>query len=191
MPKRSADYMQERRVAFCEAALACFRRKGVVGTSLTDICDETGLSMGALYKHFASRDDLLRAVLELRNARRNQALQGEHWLELKSAILAFREEMSGDPFWGEFLGISDWNPDLYALRVQGGRAILAQVEQLLSRYAKAGEIAPELNLRQTAHLVSVIIDGSMVATRSDAELHVSLDDLGLYLDLAVGSRKKP
>lgn len=191
MPKRSADYMQTRRVAFCEAALACFRRKGVAATSLTDICEETGLSMGALYKHFASRDELLRAVLELRIARRNEALKGDHWPDLKAAILAFREQMNGDPFWGEFFGITDWNKDLHALRAQGGRVILAQVEELLGVYARAGEIAPQLSLRQTAHLVSVIIDGTLVAVRSDANLHVSLEDLGLYLDLAVGSRLKP
>ncbi len=189
MPKRSADYMLERRVLFCEAAMACFRRKGVVGTSLTDICEETGLSMGALYKHFSSRDDLLLAVLEMRLSRRNEALRGEHWPELKAAILAFREDMNSDPFWREFQGVVDWNEGLRDLRITEGRVILVQVEQFLRLYAEAGEIAPPLDLRQTAHLVSVIIDGSMVALRSDAELHVSLEDLSAYLDLAVGAQR--
>lgn len=187
MPKRSADYMLGRRVAFCEAALACFRRKGVVATSLTDICEETGLSMGALYKHFSSRDELLVAVLQYRLTSRNEALKGDNWDDLKAAILAFREEMSGDPFWREFQGVADWNAGLHDLRVAEGQAILVQVEQFLRRYAEAGEIAPTLDLRRTAHLVSVIIDGSMVALRSDAALRVGLEDLAAYLDLAVGA----
>jgi len=44
MPKRSPEYMQQQRLRFCEAAMACFRRKGVVATSLNDICEEAGLS---------------------------------------------------------------------------------------------------------------------------------------------------
>lgn len=188
MPKRSADYMQERRAHFCEAAMACFRRKGVVGTSLTDICEETGLSMGALYKHFSSRDDLLLAVLDMRLSRRNDVLKGDRWRDLKAAILAFREDMNSDPFWREFQGVADWNKDLQDLRIREGRAVLLQVQDLLQRYVEAGEIVPPLDLRRTSHLISVIIDGSMVAMRADADLHVSLDDLALYLDLAVGAR---
>ena len=186
MPKRSPDYMKDRRILFCEAAMACFRRKGVVGTSLTDICDETGLSMGALYKHFSSRDDLLAAVLTLRSERRNALLNGEHWTDLRAAMLTFRETANADPFWREFQGVTDWNANLRDLRVAEGKVVLEQVERQLARYKAAGEIDPPLDLRRTTQLISTIIDGSLMDVRAETDLHVSLEDLSDYLDLAVG-----
>jgi len=44
------------------AALALFAEKGVDGTSTRDIAKAVGVTEGALYRHFASKDDLARAL---------------------------------------------------------------------------------------------------------------------------------
>lgn len=188
MPKRSPEYMEGQRTRFCEAAIACFRRKGVVASNLTDICEESGLSMGALYKHFSSRDDLLEAVLEQRLAWRNELLRGSNWSELRMALLDYREDADDNPFWREFNGVVDWNDKLREIRVREGRVILAQIEQLLERYAAAGEIGPPFDIKHTAQLLSIIIDGSMVGVRSAPKLSVSIAELSAYLDFAVGAK---
>lgn len=188
MPKRSPEYMEGQRLRFCEAAIACFRRKGVVASNLTDICEESGLSMGALYKHFSSRDDLLEAVLEQRFAWRANLLHGNTWRELHAALLDYRKDADSNPFWREFHGVVDWNQRLRDIRIREARVILAQIVHLLTRYAAAGEIDPPFGLKQTAQLVSIIVDGSMLEVRSDPKLRVSLSDLGAYLDFAVGCK---
>ncbi|MDR4308873.1 TetR family transcriptional regulator [Chelatococcus sambhunathii] len=44
------------------AALRLFAAKGVAGTSMRDIAHEVGVTEGAIYRHFASKDDLARAL---------------------------------------------------------------------------------------------------------------------------------
>ena len=44
------------------AALALFAEKGVDGTSTRDIAKAVGVTEGALYRHFASKDELARAL---------------------------------------------------------------------------------------------------------------------------------
>jgi AcrR family transcriptional regulator len=178
--------MEEQRQKFCEAAMACFRRKGVVATNLTDICEETGLSMGALYKFFGSREDLLEGVLRQLLARRNELLQGRSWVELRAALLRYKEERAANPFWAEFQGVVDWNERLLAVRVAQGREVLGLLQRHVEAYAAAGEISPPLNARRTAQLLSIVIDGSLVDARAAKDLKVSAQDLGAYLDLAVG-----
>lgn len=191
MPRRSPEYMESQRLRFCEAAMACFSRNGVAATNLTDICDETGLSMGALYKHFASRDDLLEAILRLRLDYRNTLLRGETWAELRAALLRYRRDLDELPFWREFQGMADWNKRLTHIRVEQAGLVLAQIEEQLARYAASGEITPAFDLPRTTQLISIIFDGSLTGVRSSGDLHIVLEDLADYLDLAVGATSTP
>lgn len=191
MPRRSQEYMDGQRLRFCEAAMSCFRRKGVAATNLTDICQETGLSMGALYKFFDSREALLEGVLQLRLARRNEVLRGKTWAKLRAALLGYAEELDQNPFWREFQGIVDWSEKLTALRVREGSTILVQIQDQLEQFVAAGEIAPHFDLRRTAQLISVIFDGSLTGVRAandsrSNDLRISRADLGAYFDFAVG-----
>lgn len=189
MPRRSPEYMQNQRLRFCEAAMACFSRKGVTASNLTDICDEAGLSMGALYKHFSSREDLLEAVLQLQLTRRNELLVGKSWTDLRGGIVRYRQQLEQSPFWRELEGVVDWNQRLKSVRIREGRVILEQLRWQLEAYAEAGEIAPPFDLTRTAQLVSVVFSGSLANVRASGDLAVSLDDFTAYLDLAVGYRQ--
>ena len=186
MPRRSQEYMDGQRLHFCEAAVACFRRKGVAATNLTDICEEAGLSMGALYKFFDSRESLLEAVLQMRLNQRNEALHGKTWAKLRAALLRYADDLSQDPFWREIQGVVDWNERLHALRVKEGRLILQQVKEQIEQYTAAGEIAPHFDARRTAQLISVVFDGATSGIRTGSDLHVARKDLAAYFDFAVG-----
>jgi AcrR family transcriptional regulator len=48
-----------RRRRILESALRCFAEKGVEATTIDDIRDSTGLSVGSIYHHFAGKDDIL------------------------------------------------------------------------------------------------------------------------------------
>jgi AcrR family transcriptional regulator len=61
MPPRP-DVSEERRGQIIEAALACFTRKGYVNTTMDDIVAESGLSKGAIYWYFKSKDDVFQAA---------------------------------------------------------------------------------------------------------------------------------
>jgi AcrR family transcriptional regulator len=52
-----------------DAAARVFARKGYAGTKIQDIVREAGLSTGAVYGRFGSKDDLLREAVVRRTAR--------------------------------------------------------------------------------------------------------------------------
>lgn len=187
MPRRSREYMDGQRRRFCEAAIRCFKVRGVVATNLTMICEETGLSMGAFYKLYDSRDELLEAVYLIRFVDRNERLNGATWADLRKAMLAYREKLVHEPFWREMDGMADWDPRLLEVRLSQATVILNQIVQQLERYQTAGEIQPALDLERTAQLVSLIFDGSTSVVRQSSQLHVSSRDLSRFLDLAVGA----
>jgi AcrR family transcriptional regulator len=53
---------EERRRQILEAALACFRRRGFHATTIAEICAEAQVSAGALYRYFASKEDIIDAI---------------------------------------------------------------------------------------------------------------------------------
>lgn len=65
MPKVSDEHVQSRRLQILQAALSCFGKHGVQGTSMQDIFAESGLSAGAVYSYFDSKRAIIKATVEL------------------------------------------------------------------------------------------------------------------------------
>lgn len=59
MPKVSPAHVASRRRQILEAAWACFARKGFHGTTMPEICREAGLSTGAVYSYFPSKEEII------------------------------------------------------------------------------------------------------------------------------------
>jgi AcrR family transcriptional regulator len=64
MPKVTAEYRTGRREQILAAARLCFMRQGFHATSMQDLFKEVGLSSGAVYGYFASKDALIIAIAE-------------------------------------------------------------------------------------------------------------------------------
>ena len=64
MPARSTEYMEEMRERILMATLRCLEREGLANASLSDVCEEAGISRGALYVHFKSKSEILCAVVD-------------------------------------------------------------------------------------------------------------------------------
>ena len=64
MPKVTEQYRDARRGQILDAARRCFLRDGFHETSMHDLFAEVGLSSGAVYRYFASKDELIIAMLE-------------------------------------------------------------------------------------------------------------------------------
>jgi len=89
MPRVSAAYRQEQRAAILDAAESCLARRGVAATRIEDIADEAAWSVGAVYRYFASKDEILAAVGErhLEQDRRAMAELQDAGLPLRERIL--------------------------------------------------------------------------------------------------------
>lgn len=69
MPPRSTSTRQllpreERRASILRAAARAFVREGFASTSMDDVAAEAGITRLIVYRHFGSKEDLYRAVLE-------------------------------------------------------------------------------------------------------------------------------
>jgi TetR/AcrR family transcriptional regulator, transcriptional repressor of aconitase len=64
VPKVSAQYRDERRAHILAAARRCFVRDGFHQTSMQDLVCEAGMSSGAVYRYFASKDAMIVAIAE-------------------------------------------------------------------------------------------------------------------------------
>jgi AcrR family transcriptional regulator len=64
MPRVSAAHLAARRDQILEAATRCFARSGFHATSMQDVIGEAGLSVGAVYRYFKSKEEIRRAIAE-------------------------------------------------------------------------------------------------------------------------------
>jgi TetR/AcrR family transcriptional regulator, transcriptional repressor of aconitase len=64
VPKVSQQYRDARQETILAAARRCFARDGFHETSMQDLFTESGLSAGAFYRYFASKDQLILAIAE-------------------------------------------------------------------------------------------------------------------------------
>src|SRR5262249_25045130 len=78
-----------RREQILAAATRAFARSGFAATSLDDVAAAAGVSRGILYRHFASKADLYRAVLDRACARLVAAVgEGEYTPDSVDALVA-------------------------------------------------------------------------------------------------------
>jgi AcrR family transcriptional regulator len=85
----------ERREHLLDAATRAFARGGFAGTGLDSIAAEAGVTHVILYRHFASKSDLYRAVLDRACARLADAVGTDNFDE--SSIAALMRAAGADP----------------------------------------------------------------------------------------------
>ena len=77
---------KNRRAEIVEATIRLVARQGVTGASIRQIASEAGVTEGALYRHFESKDELV-----------CEALKRRHGWELDTFMKAVNEISAGDP----------------------------------------------------------------------------------------------
>ena len=69
MPKISELRRESRRDQILAAALACFSENGFHQTGMADIVTRSGMSHGAVYVYFPSKEDIIEALADDRHQR--------------------------------------------------------------------------------------------------------------------------
>jgi AcrR family transcriptional regulator len=64
MPRVSAEHLAARRQQILDAARRCFVTNGFHATSMQQVIAEAGLSVGAVYRYFPSKSDLIAGIAE-------------------------------------------------------------------------------------------------------------------------------
>ena len=87
MPKLNPQEMERRRGRIVAAARLCFSRDGFSDCSMDEICAEAGLSKGAVYNHFSSKEELIYAVADEQGRSLQRLVDGKSLEEMRDSLL--------------------------------------------------------------------------------------------------------
>lgn len=158
MPRISPEKLEERRQQIRAAAARCFARKGIQATTMREIFAEAGLSAGAVYNYYKTKDELIADGITASTA------------ESADAITAAAAVLSLDDVIGQFLAdlkaaASDGRaratpmihaevavrPDLLKVFQEGRSRIREALRAQLAR------IRPDLSPQETATLAGFVL----------------------------------
>jgi AcrR family transcriptional regulator len=125
-----------------DAASTVFARKGFAATTLDEVAEEAGLTKGAVYSNFDSKDDLVKAVLDERQSRMLEIGPEVHEGSIvekaaeASALFADVAASSRDSFllFLEFAAYAVRNPSVYPDFLAGHREGQTKIAQLIEQY---------------------------------------------------------
>lgn len=182
-PAYSEDQILEIQSEIRSVALAVYRREGIRGLTLRTIAREMGRTPAALYRYYASKDDLLAAIC------------AEGFREMGAAMRAARTE-AGDPKEAArsalraYLGFAVSEPErfslMYSLDQREHPIVPAVAEERERAFGEARAIAQDAiddgwlegDPNLAAHLLWASCHGlAALAMADQLDLGVSYDDL--------------
>jgi AcrR family transcriptional regulator len=174
MPKVSAAHEQEIRERIVLAALRVFGARGFHRATMQDIVRESGLSVGAIYTHFGSKDELflagcdLTAGQELGELAERLASVDETAGRLAVAVAFFldsAEGYGGGPMAGYMIQAwaeADQEPAVREMLVRRREQIAAAGEMLVRQGVARGDLPDWVDPPALARAASALLDGLLL-----------------------------
>lgn len=166
MPKLKPSTQAARRDRILDAARRCIARHGFHRTTMNEICAEAGISLGALYVYFDSKEALISGLCE-----RDRAEFAERFANLATApdfISALRsiaeqyfvDEPSEKRLFVVEMGVeSTRNPRVSEIYCSVDRFCQDNFATLFQRLKDEGRIAPKLTVPELTAIFNLIGEG--------------------------------
>lgn len=170
MPKVSLVQKERRRQAILQAAEDVFLGKGYQLATVDDIAGRSGLSVGALYRYFPTKSDLMLSLLEERLGRTPDLLRrltdqaGPTWDRLSRCVDIFAAALQvRHPSTGRLLLVA-WGEALQDRSVREGlhrryAGLVDYLGEVIQAGQRAGEFTPTADARSLASLLVSLADG--------------------------------
>jgi AcrR family transcriptional regulator len=188
MPKISEERKAERREQILEGARRCFAEHGYEGATVARLESEIGLSRGAIFNYFPSKEALF-IELAVRDSVRISELWRNEGLE---AVV--REVLELDPAW---LGV---NLELirrvrtdadFKNRIEARQEELVVVNrERLEEAQRAGEFRDDLEPREIGAFVNVVLNG-LALQRASGDEPPPVELVLRLLGDAIGGEARP
>jgi len=166
MPRLKPETQAARRGHILDAAEICFARTGFHRATMQDIATAAGVSLGALYVYFASKEALIAGIAERDRAKFQADLARlADAPDLVAALGRLGEHYTvEEPHHKQVLCIeigaeATRNPAVSEIYRNTDRDVRDGLAQLFARAAAAGRIAPQADPATLALVVGVLGDG--------------------------------
>ena len=172
----SRDAAAATRGRILEAAARLLRERGVEGTSIADVMQAAGMKHGGFYKHFESKQDLVRQAIAAAFAERvagfdaHKAAHGED-AAIRAYIETYLSQAHVDHP-GHGCPVAGFGADAGRDREAYSDAFVAGMEALVTRMGAACDTGREAAIRQLCLMV-----GAMVVARASGRNRLREDAL--------------
>jgi AcrR family transcriptional regulator len=187
MPKVSQEHMDGRRRQILAAAGRCFASVGFHTTTMQDVIKASGLSAGAIYNHFSSKEEIIAAIADERHAReaalcRAAEAEADPQFAIQLLARAFFEHLSdegqeeerrvGVQLWAETLN----NRKLLRMAKDGTAEPYRVLCRLIDRMKASGDLPDDLDSGAAARVMIALFQGLVLQKCRDKDL-----DLKAYM----------
>lgn len=179
MPRITDERRAARRLEIVAAARRCFARDGFHQTSMPDIAREAGLSTGAFYRYFTSKDDVVLEVagqaFAILAGRLDEAVRGDRAPTVADLVVAVVGTLGADTVEvpdGSVIDLEDlvrcavqaWGeatrPGVLRERVERGVGVIeGRIADGLRRGRAAGTVPADLVPEAGARVVMAVVPG--------------------------------
>jgi AcrR family transcriptional regulator len=172
MPKTSLAAKDARRTQILNAAVHCFARHGYYATTIEDLVAETGLSRGALYLYFPSKEAIYLAISERWSCGLEEAIRARLTSDLSpAAIMRLWIEVTGEHVQAEAdacrVLMEGWSlahhiPALAERAQQQQARSIEALSGLLRAGIATGEFRADLQIETQVRILIATMHGLMV-----------------------------
>jgi TetR/AcrR family transcriptional regulator, transcriptional repressor of aconitase len=187
VPKITPAHEQQRRAQILSAAMACFGRQGYHATCMDDVVRESGLSVGAIYSYFPSKEELF---LALSDDRAEQTLTYLNGLFRRPGPMEDKTREAVDYFFNllsdELLALARVNVEFMSEAAKSERlkerqqrrceSVRQFMRWLLSEAQRQGEIRADVDTNAAAELMMMLNEGILLLSVAGLR-EVSLEQL--------------
>lgn len=170
MPKVSPAHREARRQQILDAAQLCFSREGFHQTSMADIVRQSGLSHGAIYLYFQTKDDLIEALADDRHRYERMLLAtaeaaSDPLAGLNAIVQAFAAELAvGTHEEARRVAVQSWaealrNPRVHATAVEGVEIAIAAIVRVLREGQAQGRFDEAIDPAAFARVLIALYQG--------------------------------
>jgi len=169
-PRVTQRYKDEKRAAILTGALECFVSRGFQATTIDDIVKHLGISKGALYGYFSSKEDM---YIQMANKRMDEMVASfsARFKDLPRAVdritymfsrikaQPLQELRKWMSFHMEFMLFASRHPELVELHNRYMDKAIALLSKLIQDGQQSGEFREDLDAESAAFLFWSVRDG--------------------------------
>lgn len=181
---RREEQRTQARDKILSAAASCFAEKGYSGCSVQKIADRAGMSKGALYVYYKSKEELFKAMFLLEHDSAKERMENATAKApfLNGIIMFMAQCINNTKFpidhrlWAEVLAVAARDPAIKKEFGTSERDMRKSWVNMLQKAVQAGEVDQSLDLNAVAIWLIALGDGLIlrVADDPDYDFHKNL-----------------